>query len=281
MNQLEKIAHEHPENYALYLERMNISLTKSTKSYLPLYTIGKTNILDVGCADGQLMKKIQQVNPSAYVYGIDINQQSVDKAVENRCTAYCLSIDELPQSLENTFDCIIFSSVLHEISSYSNEPYSTTPITNALKRAYKLLTSDGIIIIRDGLRDTSNELCKLQFVNKEDEQWLKRFREETQYPGYYYEASNEYVCSTSLAQEFLATWTWGPDSWDREVKERFCLLSEDYWQWIVQDAGFEIQFLSKSKEEYPKFLLPKVKISTPLGNEPFFPFMTCTIIAKK
>ena len=61
-----------------YLDRMAESLTESTKSLIPLYIKGRKTILDVGCADGSMIMKLQTNDENAKIYGIDLCQESVD-----------------------------------------------------------------------------------------------------------------------------------------------------------------------------------------------------------
>ena len=132
MNRLEELTADNQNNYNLYLERMYKSLFHSTKGLIPLYAQKYHNILDVGCADGSLTKIIQNIALDAEVLGIDINGEAVQKAKENGVNALQLSLAEMPK-LGKKFDCIIFSSVLHEFSSYDIEsPFNYPTITKAL-----------------------------------------------------------------------------------------------------------------------------------------------------
>ena len=284
MNTLERLANENKENYANYLNRMGQSCATSSKHMIPFYTIGHKTILDVGCADGTLMKAIKKVNPEARVVGIDLNQNAVDLARAAGLEAYKLSLEDVAFICPGKFDCVVFSSVLHEISSYANaNRFSALPIVETLQRAYDLLADNGSIIIRDGLMDDSEELCTAKFTNRDDEKWFHRFVDEFQYPYMdleYNDMGGAITCQMDLMQEFLATWTWGEKSWPREIQEKFCILSEERWTKFVKGAGFDIIAFFKSKEDYPKFLTPKVKLYGKNG-ESVFPFMTCTIIANK
>lgn len=286
MNILERLADENKENYTTYLDRMKKSCETSSKHMIPFYTIGYKNILDVGCADGALMKAIKEVNPKARVVGIDLNQKAVDLAHAAGLEVYHKSLKDMMPFWFAEFDCIIFSSVLHEISSYADANtgrFLSLPIYKTLKCAYRLLNKDGIVIIRDGLMDYSEEVCTAKFVNREDEQWFYRFVKEYEYPYFDYKCHNiddAITCDTGLMQEFMATWTWGEESWNREINEKFCILTEDIWMRVVKDVKFNDIIFTKSKEEYPKFLNPKIKLYGTNGKE-FFPYMTCTIIAKK
>ena len=285
MNQLEELTIQNQENYQLYLNRMNQSYAVSSKHFIPFYTLGAKNILDVGCADGTLIKAIKEINPEKRVIGIDLNQNAVDRAVAAGLEVYHMSLEEV-HSLNIGFDCIIFSSVLHEISSYASaNRFTALPIAEALRSAYSLLNHNGIIVIRDGLKEDFHytECCTMKFTNPDNEKWFNRFIEEYKYPFFDYRMIHHYngfTCDKDVAQEFLATWTWGEESWNREINEKFCILTESKWMSVIRNAGFDVISFFKSKEEYPKFLTPKVKLYAEDGKD-WFPYMTCTIVAKK
>jgi len=284
MNTLERLSAADQDNYKSYLNRMSQSAATSSKHLIPFYTIGAKTILDVGCADGTLIKAIQSVNPEARVIGIDLNQNAIDIATAAGLEVYHMPLEQV-YNLGIEFDCVIFSSVLHEISSYADEyKFSTVPIHNALKCANHLLSDNGFIIIRDGLMSDWQGYCTMEFTNPEDEEWLKKFIAECMYPFFDYDCfkmGNRFVCDKDLAQEFLATWTWGENSWHREIKEKFCILTEKVWIEEVKDAGFDTIAFFKSKEDYPKYLTPKIKLYDNDNGEEYFPYMTCTIIANK
>ena len=283
MSTLEQLSAKDQNNYKSYLDRMSQSVATSSKHLIPFYTIGAKTVLDVGCADGTLMKAIQSINPEARVIGIDLNQNAVDIAIAAGLEVYHTPLEQI-YSLGIVFDCIIFSSVLHEISSYANtNRFSALPISDALVYANYLLADNGSIIIRDGLMTSHTGYCTMKFANPKDEKWFKKFIVEYKYPFFSYDYHKMYdgiTCDEDLAQEFLATWTWGENSWHREMNEKFCILTEERWMKVVKGAGFDTIAFFKSKEDYPKYLAPKVKLYSKNGEE-FFPYMTCTIIAKK
>lgn len=182
-NILEKLAVE--TNYQQYLQRMTASISKSSKGFIPfLVSMGADHlgyrILDVGCGSGVLMKAILEVCSDAEVVGVDLNRKSVEECLVAGLNAIHGSLAEIADGGEK-FDCVIFSSVLHEISSYDEKrPFSHIPIRNALFDAYRCLREGGKIIIRDGVGcpiDDSNEI-KFSFRDEKDVKWLKRFQEE-------------------------------------------------------------------------------------------------------
>jgi len=288
MNILEQNTEKNYDNYQLYLQRMANSCQNSSKHLIPFYTNGYNTILDVGCADGTLMELIKQNNPTARVIGIDLNKNAIYQASLKGLEVYYMALENVKKELNIEFDCIIFSSVLHEISSYAEKnKFTFKPIKNALEHAYSLLKENGQIIIRDGLLDDcNNTICNLHFLDFEkDSQWFFKFVNEFKdvYVDFNYQIkkNNDIICHTELAQEFLATWTWGENSWSREIQEKFCILSESLWTRIVEEVGFNIISFSKSKEEYPKYLKSKVILFDSYYDKQIFPYMTCMIIAKK
>ena len=107
MNTLERLSAADQDNYKSYLNRMSQSAATSSKHLIPFYTIGAKTILDVGCADGSLIKAIQSVNPEARVIGIDLNQNAVDIATAAGLEVYHMSLEEV-YNLKIKFDCVIF-----------------------------------------------------------------------------------------------------------------------------------------------------------------------------
>ena len=261
-NKLEQLTGANKRNYDLYLQRMTQSISQSSKGLIPFFAAQCKKILDVGCGSGILMQAIQAVNPDAKIVGIDINQSAVDTCVEQGLDVRNATLSDLVKSGE-TFDCIIFSSVLHEFSSYDEKaPFSEKPIEDAIADASKITDKGGFIIIRDGIRVAENgrvELVKINFKNPEDAIWIERFKKE--FPDYHESIPLEPgVLSLENAKEFLYTFTWGDKSWPREVQERFGIMTIENWEAMARRNGFDIKNLMISAEEYKKYLKDKIEI---------------------
>ena len=121
MNELEKLSIENRENYLRYLKRMTDSMKTSTKGFLPALLSSAKSVLDVGCGSGVLMEAIEEANPSIRITGIDINKEAIDKlkALGKNWELYHLDLKDFSKQ---KYEAIVFSSVLHEISSYSEDP---------------------------------------------------------------------------------------------------------------------------------------------------------------
>ena len=82
-------------------------------------------------------------------------------------------------------------------------------------------------------------------------------------------------------KEFLCTYTWGPESYEREICERFGILTERGWVQALGKNGFSVETVTKSKEEYEKFLSDRVVITNADGTPYEYPYMTVILKAVK
>lgn len=293
MNQLEELSRKNRENYRRYLDRMTESMKCSTKGLIPLLAKNSKNILDVGCGSGVMLRALENENPKAKLTGLDLNIDSLRKLRKNNCNWKLYHMDFM--DLNNVkFDTIIFSSILHEISSYNkdlNKKFTEKPIMDAMKKANDLLEDDGNIIIRDGLMSPEDERDNgriVSFTNPDDGKWLYRFQHD--FEGFdktnintkiYNLDNNKYLVSEGFLKEFLCTYTWGEESYPREINERFGILTKGEWLSIVKEAGFRIETTIEAKEEYEKYLSNRITITDELGNPYEYPNITITLKGQK
>ena len=278
-NQLESLAKN--ANYMEYLGRMTSSIAQSSKGIITFFAATSKKILDVGCGSGILMRTIQAVNPAAEVIGIDINQYAVDTCIEQGLDVRNCTLSDLAKQ-GKTFDCVIFSSVLHEFASYSEEyPFKKNPIIDALKDTYQILKKGGKVIIRDGLRVEEGKRQKrinFKFIDPNDEIWVEKFKKD--FPDFVPEAvEGKNSLNADNAKEFLYTYTWGKDSWPREVKERFGILTQSEWLSLLKEQGFDIKNTMISAEEYKKYLALKMEVNDEISN--LMSESTILIVAEK
>jgi SAM-dependent methyltransferase len=289
MNKLEQLSTENKDNYITYLRRMTESMKYSTKGLIPLLAKSGSNILDVGCGSGVMLQALENENESATLTGLDLNIDAIERLREN--TNWKLYHMDFMELSNVKFDTIIFSSILHEISSYNsdvNKRFTEVPILEALNKCNELLDDEGSIIIRDGLLLPSNDRVVISFINPEDGLWLYRFQRD--FRGFdnlnidtriICLSDNKFLVSEGFLKEFLCTYTWGEESYPREINERFGILTKNEWLTIIKKAGFKIETVIEAKEEYEKYLSPKVSILT-LGGSPYeYPNITITVKAKK
>lgn len=292
-NKLEELSKNNKDNYQLYLQRMSDSVKHSTKGFIPMLASEANNILDVGCGSGVLMSALEYERPKAKITGLDLNIEAITKLREMHNNWHLIHDDFM--NLDNQkYDTIIFSSILHEISSYNanlDKRFTEIPIKEAFLKSYDLLDDNGVIILRDGiLTDDSKKNHKLviSFNEEKDSMWLYRFRND--FKGFsktdintniYGLDSNKFLVSEGFLKEFLYTYTWGPESYPREINERFGILTKDTWLRLLKEAGFSIETVIEAKEEYEKYLKDKIIISEEDNSNYEYPNMTILVKARK
>ena len=241
---LTTLSNENIENYNRYLNRMSKSYEKSSKGLIPIFSKGK--ILDVECGSGILLENLTNAD------GIDLNQNSVDICKSKGLNVECKALKDVT----NKYDTIIFSSVLHEISSYDEEArFTKLPIINALNDAKNILNDNGQIIIRDGIQAEIGTSTLEVKSKKVIDDIIKYFYDAPMYMLEYIKVENYKVTANNhFLKEFMFTYTWGKDSYFREAQEKYGILRKNEWIKIVEDAGLKINVLKTFKEEYVKYL---------------------------
>lgn len=296
MNELEKLSKEDKKNYLRYLQRMTESMNFSTKGLIPIMCQDKKNILDVGCGSGVLLNAIEKNNPKATITGIDLNNNSIEKLkmLGKNWQLYHQDLMEI-SNINPKYDAIIFSSVLHEVSSYYpdiKKRFTSTPIVEYFNKANDLLCTSGSIILRDGLlidENIRNQKALISFKNINDSYWLYRFQKDFRGFDKLQDVdcsikkinNNVFEVGLTFLKEFLYTFTWGKESYHREIKERFGILDKKAWLKLLEKSGFDIDTVVESKEQYEEYLAPKVNITDANGNKFTYPMMTILIKAKK
>lgn len=288
-------------NHEQYLARMSASSFFSTKQNIPpiIKSYGCKTVLDVGCADGSFTHRIA-CESQTIVTGIDINEKNIDLAKKNH-PEYAFVCSDL-KNLNNrvieidkkplTFDCIVFSSVLHEISSYDPDEkkrFTSKPIREAIELAAKHLNPNGILIIRDGLKATSAfgfsagddffapEYRDLFHKFVDEFPPLKRGEELYPYNSPLSLHNGQFLYHEEIFMEFLMLATWGEESWSREINERKFICNRGEWYNILFKNGFNVNSFTATNEEYPRYCRKFL-------NNPYvwtMPSTTCLIVAQK
>ena len=282
-------------NYSEYLKRMSDSSYFSTKQNIPsiIRSHGCKTVLDVGCADGSFTKRIADES-GVEVTGLDINKKSISLARKQfpNIDFICGELSHLGN--DKMFDCIVFCSVMHEISSYcpiTGFRYTKKPIDHAIMLATAHLNPGGIIIVRDGLASNHNEFPNLKcvvFTSKENAALFKKFvggafpgmamnlTTNYRFKNWWEFKNNKFLISEDLLLEFLLTATWGKASWRREVKERKLICTKDEWFEMFKKNNLNVVSYLQTNEEYPEYFEKIIKVS-----EWIVPETMCVIVAKK
>ena len=252
MNKLEEIAQN--SNYDTYLQRMTNSFQSSSKKFLPLLCKGG-KVLDVGCGSGVLLKEFTQMGFD--VKGIDLNQNAIDVCKKENLNAEKIDLSDIKEK----YDSIIFSSVLHEISSYDEtNKFTTSPIIAALFAARNILNDNGQILIRDGLCGSSQKIkliAKNESIVEDFKQYIKdapMFNEKVLFNTHIFISGLKIYAPEDILKEFLYTYTWGKESYSREVQERYGILTEKNWIQLCNMLNLKINNIITSEDDYIKYV---------------------------
>ena len=292
MNTLEQLSSE--TNHSEYLSRMEKSSHFSTKQNIPsiIAAHGCKTVLDVGCADGSFTKRIADES-GAETTGLDINEKSIRLARKKfpGIDFVCAELSHLGS--DKKFDCIVFCSVMHEISSYFPITwfrYTKKPIERAIMFATAHLNPGGIIIVRDGLshmQQYAQKFVRTKFTSTKYSKLFKKFTEEfaakdifnTPQKIWIEEGKTEFLIAEDYLMEFLLIATWGTRSWKREVRERKLICTKSEWIEILKSNGLKICSWLQTNEEYPEYFEKICEGTRWDGWE--IPDTTCVVVAKK
>ncbi len=276
-----------------YLKTMNQTITY--KSIILDYIIGDY-IIDVGPGGGALLNAIEERFDGKKIVGIDISKNVIEELEkykrENNKKWDVMQVDILKVTKyinENAVDTIIFSSVIHELFSYietEGKKFNLKTVIEVLKKAYHILKPGGRIIIRDGIMTEPNNKRIIEFKTKGGinffNNYVKDFKGrvvECQYIN-----NNRVILPVNDAMEFLYTYTWGIDSYPREIQEQFGYYTPTEFKKCINDNlknSTIIEFRHFLQDGYEEHLLPKINIYDEQGQVVKLPDSTCFIVVEK
>ena len=277
-----------------YLNTMNSSLQYKAK--ILDFMVGK-NILDVGPGGGALMDLIEDRDPSLNVYGIDISSNVIDtlnkkklkeKKAWNLVKGDALNLQDYFE--KGSLDTIIYSSIIHELYSYipfEGKKFNINTVIKALKSAYDILSVNGRIIIRDGIKtEPENQYRIIEFRNIEDTKILDRYCNDFKGRKITYEKidNNKVKMLVNDAMEFLYTYTWGEDSYPLEIQEQFGYLTPSEYKKLIKDNLPHSKIIiceAYLQDGYEKHLLDKISIYDEKMNMVKLPNSTCITVIEK
>lgn len=256
-----------------YYQRMSSALGDK-KRVLP-YIKGKT-VLDIGCGSGDLLNVLlEEKNLNAF--GIDPSPESIERN-KYQDRVFELYSDEIDFQFKNQFfDTIICSSVFHEVFSYGN--YYTSPgklqsLSDALRSIYHALKPGGRLIVRDGVAPDFQGEFTMQVDNPSA---VYKFLDASPFSRgntpldrnihIKYLGDGVFKGTASSLMEFAFTYTWGVESFDREVQEYYGIFTLDEYRSFVENHGFYSVFSCKyTQPEYITHLEGKVKFDMPFPS---------------
>ena len=281
-----------------YLDTMNAS-QNSTKNSIIEYVEGDT-VVDVGSGGGVLLDLLEQRYPDKNIVGTDISTNVIEKLVEKKIkeehnwTVQKHNFVEGKMELTSKTSSIIFSSILHEIFSYTEtegRKFNIKSVKRALKNAYDSLSVGGRIIIRDGIKTNSKKDIVLKFKDKSGMAFFTNFLndfkglpeltdiEKVSYINY---ENLTVKGNINFMREFLYTYTWGNESYAHEVNEQFGYFTLVEYKNFFEALGAKIIVAKEFLEPgYPEHLLPLVSVYDTDGTEMELPNSNCIIVIEK
>jgi len=219
-------------------------------------------------------------------YGIDLSSLSEKFMFRKKLSTRFLRGDLLylgEHFPDRQFDTIIFSSVLHEVYSYND--FDMQKVIETLQQAVNLLSEQGRIIIRDGINHPDDSQQRIiEFINDEDIEVFYRYCKYFKGRAIPFKQLNnkKILLSINNAMEFLYTYTWGHESFYREVQEQYGILNAHEYQNLLKSFGLTIIHESEYLQAgYIENLEPKINLYDEQGNTVDFPNSNMLLIAEK
>ena len=290
-----KDAFDRLNNEEKYLSTMN-DVNTSTKDTIIDYSVG-TRIVDVGSGGGVLLDRLEKKFPDREIIGTDISSNVIDALnAKKKKEGHHWNV-VVHNFVECTFaekaDTIIFSSILHEIYSYTETPYGRFEIESvksAIKNACKSLNPGGRMIIRDGIKTDGSELVTIRFKDSDGMDFFNNYRND--FKGLKDIPDNrKVVCmeaekltvtgDINFMREFMYTYTWGKQSYAHEVQEQFGYFTLKEYTDFLESIGAKIVVARELLESgYPLNLGKYLDLLDSNGNERVYPASNCIIVAE-
>lgn len=203
-------------DYDSYIKSMNKSLGNK------MWFLGKISpdcIVDFGCADGSLLKKVHEKYPDIDLMGYDIDSGMEKRFKENNPDIpFTTDWNEAVKFSRNySNSCVLLSSVIHEVYSYS--PTAGHGIAKFWKQLFG--ANFKYVVIRDTIPDRIDIIKPSDF---EDD--VKKVKAKVD-PKYLNDFENKHGPIDSnyrLFVRFILTYRYR-DNWDRESLENYLPLS--------------------------------------------------------
>jgi len=243
-------------DFSVYVKGMDAGLALKIKDIVPYIRPGK--IVDKGCANGSLLTHLSTLFPTSSIVGEDLSSELLKQArarhYDNNNVSLVRGNIIKRRFDKGSVDTIIFSSVMHEIYSYTG--YDRAKVREALVNARYELVNQGRLIMRDGVspidngtdENTMNHRHAWLLCDEETERRFRRFavdfKGKSRNPGVPFtehriDGVTHFNLSLHHAAEFLSKKDY-LENWPIEVNEEFGVYGFTSWRKVFADAGFRI-----------------------------------------
>lgn len=227
-----------------YLERLAKPLSEKLKivKYIPETA---KNVLDVGCADGEVTMAMAQIFPDKKFLGIDLKTEFIKEAKKKVVLTRSKNVRFEAVYLRDLltrpgrFDTVTFVSVLHEFYTYGE---GISSVLKALADAHELLSKNGVIVIRDMILAEYTKLANLR-VNT----IVKKIKQKDNLAKFIKDFEQKFGALTNIynLNHFLLKYLY-IDNWQHELKEHYVAITFEQYEQIFKLLGMRTQF----KESY-------------------------------
>lgn len=230
----------HQRDFLSYGTQMDASLQQKLDDLLKWVKPGL--IVDKGCGTGKLLVELAKVFPDSGFVGVDLSREFLRMSDENTYAAEDVSLqfgNIIEQNVPTgTASTIVFSSVTHEIYSYSD--YSLAALDKAFANAALELKSGGHVLVRDGV-SPGQQPWRMKLRTTEVVATFEKFAREFKHgKGAVHErlGPDEVRLSAHLANEFICKKDY-LKNWHIEVHEEYGAHTLEGYAAALEKAGLE------------------------------------------
>ncbi len=241
----------HFRDFLSYGAMMDASLVQKLEDLIRFVKPGC--IVDKGCGTGKLMVELSRLFPSSRLVGVDLSREFLRLCDENTYATQDVSLvfgNIIERNVTpGTASTVIYSSVMHEVHSYSN--YQREEIDRALRNCREELEPGGRVLIRDGI-SPAPATWRLKLLTPQTREVFERFaREFCHGRGAKFDRLSDDTVRLSShdANEFLCKKDY-LKNWHIEVHEEFGPLTLEGWREALVRTGFKPLHLSEYANEW-------------------------------
>lgn len=226
-------------------------------------------ILDIGCCNGTLLRKIRSIYKNCTTFGLELNPQMIEFAINqdnnanlNKNSYYFIENANNIANISEHFDIIIMSKIMHEIYSYdnpilNNKNFLLKSIILILKNLFEKLNKGGNILIRDPAKPMNpNYLFKIENINNKattsnqnkignlsQYELLTNFITNFKPAKHFNITPNKIILPKWLISEFLRhrKFTFNDAIWYDELNEQYGTILPLQFTKIAQKIGYNVK----------------------------------------
>lgn len=233
-------------DFRVYAAGMDASMAVKVEDICPYIVSGR--IVDKGCGTGKFLVHLSQLFPTTPIVGMDLSRELLRTAESQHYVHQNVSIvmaniihRRFPPGTVGT---VIFSSVMHEIYSYTG--YDRESVRVALRTTREELRTGGRVIIRDGVSPGQGRVwmrCDAE-TERRFRRFAKEFKGKSASPGVpFHERSHAgqiwFVLTLHEANEFLSKKDY-LENWAIEVNEEFGVFTLAGWRSELEQTGYRV-----------------------------------------